>query len=197
MMHVTGDILFYFLVLYYNKSTFPIWNKLGSDFLGVKMEGKHTLLYYPMPLARSLSVELCMVMGGVDYEVDIMPFEKWPETKTDLKKVPFGRMPVLTLPDGQLLSQTVAILYYVAQKAKMMYNDPIMDARVFELIFATDDIFYIFVKSVGKDEDTQKKMREDMFTGSGAVANHFELIDDSISRTSKGYAVGDRITIAD
>eukprot|EP01071_Lankesteria_metandrocarpae_P004802 Lankesteria_metandrocarpae@DN36_c0_g1_i1.p1 len=157
--------------------------------------GKHRVLYYPLAFSRGLPLELCLKMTGIDYELDVMSFEKWPTTKSNPKKAPFSILPVLTLPDGQMLSQTAAILYYIAQKGVMMYDDPLLDARVFELVFAADDIITLFAMTARGDKEPTKKLRDEIFTR--AIPQHLERIDDSIARTSGGYAVGNRITFAD
>eukprot|EP01071_Lankesteria_metandrocarpae_P011075 Lankesteria_metandrocarpae@DN5404_c0_g2_i2.p1 len=115
--------------------------------------------------------------------------------KAEAKQAPFGRMPVITLPDGQLLTQTVAISYYLGQKCDLMYNDTMMDSRVLELVYAVQDLLQVYFKTIGLDEEPRKKMREEMFKTT--IPAHLARIDDSIGRTSKGYVVGDKITIAD
>eukprot|EP01071_Lankesteria_metandrocarpae_P011071 Lankesteria_metandrocarpae@DN5404_c0_g1_i2.p1 len=159
------------------------------------MAGKHSLVYFPIRQGRALVVELCLQYGDIDYDFETMAFDKWPATKADANQAPFGCLPVLKLPNGQLLSQAMAISYYLAQKCNLMYNDTMMDSRVFELVHAIQDVLPIFVKSIGLDEESRKKMREEMFKTT--IPAHLARIDDSIGRTSKGYAVGDKITLAD
>ena len=75
--------------------------------------GVYTL--YNRPGSGGFAVEAALVLAGQPYEfmdVGNQPGEKMPETFRAIN--PWGQVPALILPDGGLMTETGAILTYLA-----------------------------------------------------------------------------------
>ncbi len=94
-------------------------------------------LYYA-PRTISVAVAIAMEEAGLDYEAIRLDFAEGEQTKPAYKQInPKGRVPALVV-DGGILTETGALLDYiaaVAPKAGLVPNDPVMAARMREVMY--------------------------------------------------------------
>lgn len=67
---------------------------------------------------------MILAYGKISYNDEIVDFERWAVMKQDTQKIPFGQLPVLTLPSGRSIAQSGAIIRYVANLAGVYPQDP-------------------------------------------------------------------------
>jgi len=95
-----------------------------STWEETKLEGQPTLTYFNLPgRAEVIRVLYCMeaLAGGI--EDKMISFEEWPNLKNSGTIPLGGQLPTLTLPDGTILTQSLAITRYAAKKTGMYPGD--------------------------------------------------------------------------
>jgi len=81
-------------------------------------------LYYLPLRARGEAIRMILAYGNIPYNDETVNFERWAVMKQDSQKIPFGQLPVLTLPSGRSIAQSGAIIRYVANLAGVYPQDP-------------------------------------------------------------------------
>ena len=122
------------------------------------------------------------------------------ETKTPefLQKNPAGQIPLLELDDGRLLSESNAILNYLAQGSPLLPNDAFLRAKVLQWQFFEQYSHepYIAVaryiaRYLGLPEE--RRAEYESLQAGGHKALH--IMQQQLQQTP--YLVGDQISIAD
>jgi len=88
-------------------------------------------LYDYLPSGNGYKVRLALKALGLPYElveVDILRGES--RTPEFLARNPIGRIPTLQLPDGSFLGESVAILWFLAERSVLLPESRIDRARV-------------------------------------------------------------------
>lgn len=155
---------------------------------------------------RAEPVRLALAAGGIPYEDVRIRFQEWPAIKPT---TPTGSLPLLTLDDGTVLTESLAILRYVGRVCSppLVPEDALDAARVDELVSMTAAAY----EAVGAtiyiaDEAARRAARAKLMapdSGAGGragapgppVATVLAALDARAG--SSGWMVGDRPTIAD
>jgi glutathione S-transferase len=144
-------------------------------------------------------VRLLLSHLGLAYryvEIDILSGES--RTPEFLAKNPNGRIPVLELPDGTFLSESNAILFYLAQGTRYLPDDRLASAQVLQWMFFEQyshepnvATLRFWRKHLEPDDDRQKRIEEKTLLGHAAL--------DVMERHLAGrtFFVGEHYTIAD
>lgn len=94
-------------------------------------------LYYA-PRTISIAVAIALEEAGLEYEAIKLDFAGGEQTKPAYKQInPKGRVPALAV-DGGILTETGALLEYIAAKAPeagLVPTDPVMAARMREVMY--------------------------------------------------------------
>lgn len=81
-------------------------------------------LYYLPLRARAEPIRMILQYGGVPYEDHTVSMAEWPNVKNNPNIAPFGQLPSIILPDGEVVGQSGAIVRYAAKLAKIYPEDP-------------------------------------------------------------------------
>lgn len=92
------------------------------------------VLYYLPLRARCESIRMILRYGGVNYEDVTIPMTEWPVLKASRCIAPFGQLPSIKLPTGEILAQSGAIVRLAAKLANIYPSDPVEAARA-DMIF--------------------------------------------------------------
>eukprot|EP01071_Lankesteria_metandrocarpae_P010961 Lankesteria_metandrocarpae@DN5388_c0_g1_i4.p1 len=155
-----------------------------------------TFTYFKFNYGLALPARVACELSGVEYKMNEVAGESWPAMKGS-KDAPFGVLPTMTTENGEVVSQSQAILYYIGKKGDLMYGeDALMNARVLEVCNAIVDIMKLLGPSMQeKDAAKKKEMREKVFSETYPAA--LNLLDKHVAQHGKKAAVGDKCTIAD
>lgn len=151
-----------------------------------------SLCYFDLP-GRGEAVRLALVCAGVRFEDDRVHFADWPKLKDQM---PFLTLPVLTLPDGERLSQTQSLLRWIgAESCPRLYpQDPLVAARVDEVMDAVNDAHVLLV-TLGEPKEAARKAA---LEADGVCTTILRKIDAFVGAHGRdGHAVGGSLTIAD
>lgn len=94
-----------------------------------------TLYYLPLR-ARAEAIRMILTHGDVSYENVVIPAADWPDFKATREICPFGQLPTIKLPSGEIIAQSGAIIRFVAKMTNLYPADPVEAARadmIFEL----------------------------------------------------------------
>lgn len=90
---------------------------------------------YSMPSSgNSYKVRLALALLGRDY-THVACENASPEWEAQRHKAPLGKLPFLELEDGQVLAESNAILWFIAQDSTFVPRDPLAQARVLAWMF--------------------------------------------------------------
>src|SRR4051812_18910294 len=91
-------------------------------------------LYYS-PGACSLADHIALIAAGIDHETEKVDLKvKTTETGRDYRQInPKGYVPALELDDGQILTENIAVLLYIAHSAGKLLPEGFARWRVIEM----------------------------------------------------------------
>jgi len=132
----------------------------------------YTLYYWPI-YARGYLPALIASVGGLSFHWD--KTVEWPAFKSE---TPFGQLPVLKTKDGLTVGQSLAIVRFLARKAKLQGETDAEFAMSEQLIQEAEDIFGGLAKAQYQPDRTAA-MDEFFKTG---IKKHL----DSLAKLLKG-----------
>jgi glutathione S-transferase len=160
-------------------------------------------LYYTFGTC-ALASHITLIEAGADYELQRISFKDGEQNKPDYLKInPKARVPALVTPDG-VLTETPALLVYIAQKFSAnnlaLIDDPFAFARVQEFnnfLCSTVHINHAHRMRGSRwvdaaDEHSIKAMQKKVPESVGAA---FDLIEKHMLKGP--YVMGERFTICD
>lgn len=122
------------------------------------------------------------------------------ETRTPefLRKNPNGKIPVLELPSGECLSESNAILHYLAEGSALLPADRLQRAQVLQWMFFEQYSHEPFiataryiVRYLGRPADQEQKLQDKMPGGARALT----VMEQHL--TTRSFFVGEQYSIAD
>ncbi|MES2035928.1 MAG: glutathione binding-like protein [Pseudomonadota bacterium] len=148
-------------------------------------------LYYS-PLACSLADHIALEEAGFAYERERVDLKtKRTETGRDFTEVtPKGYVPALVLDDGQVLTENVAVLDWIAGQAPQLSADGLLGrTRVLEaLTYVTTELHHGFKPMWHAGTEAQKDQART------SLAAKFEYVAGILAGD---YLLGDRPSVAD
>jgi glutathione S-transferase len=147
---------------------------------------------YLAPGACSLADHIALHEAGLEFDharVDLQT--KRTEDGRDFNEInPKGYVPALVLDDGQLLTENVAILAWVAERApKLAPGGAMGRIRLIEMLaFIGSELHKPFVRSLFPTSDAEKKAAED------AIRKRFAFLAE---RLQGDYLFGNEASVAD
>lgn len=93
-------------------------------------------LYDFLPSGNGYKVRLTLKYLGLDYNIRVLDIDK-AETRTKAFKQlnPNGKIPTLVLENGEVLCESGAILFYLAEGTDLLPTDKLARARVLQWMF--------------------------------------------------------------
>lgn len=156
---------------------------------------------YFAPRTISIAVAIALEEAGLDYEAVRLDFAEGDQTKLAYKQInPKGRVPALAV-DGGILTETGALLEYVATvapDANLVPADPVMAARMREVMYYLASTMHVnhAHKLRGARWADKKSSWKDM---TGKVAQTMTTSCEYIvSNGLRGpFVLGDTVSLAD
>jgi glutathione S-transferase len=147
---------------------------------------------YLAPGACSLADHIALHEAGLEFDhvrVDLRT--KRTENGGDFNEVnPKGYVPALVLNDGELLTENVAILSWVAEQApELAPRGELGRIRLIEMLaFIATELHKTFVRSLFPTSDEDKKVAEEM------IGRRLGFLAE---RLAGDYLFGDEVSVAD
>jgi len=150
-------------------------------------------LYYA-PGACSLADHIALIESATTYELEKVDLkEKKTEHGDDYAKInPKGYVPALQLDDGEILTENIAILSFIAaHSGKLTPSDGIAHWRVLETTaFISTEVHKSF-----KPLFTPDSGADDQANAKKTLAKRFGYLEERIGE--QGFILGESMTIAD
>jgi len=143
----------------------------------------YTLYYFPI-FARGYAPALVASVGGLNFEWNKQP--DWPAFKS---QTPFGQLPVLKTKDGLTVGQSLAIVRFLARKAKLEGETDAEYALSEQLIQESEDIYTGLAKANSAADRTAAM---DEFLAK-ALKNHL----DNLAKLLKGDTFSGKLLAGD
>ena len=149
------------------------------------------LTYFDINGGRGEAPRLAMLMGGIEFEDDRLPFPVFREKR---KSFPFYRVPTLEV-DGKLLTQSNSILRFVGKRAGLYPEDPMQAALCDEVMESVEDCATAAVATFSiADEDEKKAAREALIEFPLSI--YLKRLSNMLESRGEFFA-DDRLTVAD
>ncbi|MEM9619852.1 MAG: glutathione S-transferase family protein [Pseudomonadota bacterium] len=136
---------------------------------------------------------------GLDYEwapLDIMNGET--RTKEFLAVNPFGQVPTVLLPDGRIITQSNAIIVYLAEAhgGKLLPEAPLARSKVFQWLFWEQNSHEPYIAG-RRFRKAFKKLSDDEIDSEWLPRGYAALDLMERTLTDADYLAGDALTLAD
>lgn len=156
-------------------------------------------LYDFLRSGNCYKVRLLLTQLGIPFErVEINILKGESRTPEFLKKNPNGRIPVLETENGQFLSESNAILFYLSAGTEFFPSDSWSQAKVMQWLFfeqyshepyiATSRYWISILGKADEYRDAIQQKQEPGYAALSVMEAHL---------TNRSFFVGDRYTIAD
>ncbi|MDA4845562.1 glutathione S-transferase family protein [Hoeflea poritis] len=150
------------------------------------------------------AIEAVLELAELSYRLDLIdsaPGSDLPGGAASLN--PWRQVPVLECPDGKIVTETAAILFYLDEKHASLRDGPhlfVEDRAAFYRwpVFLSVNVYEGFLRMVypdrylGPDSDAVGALRK---AAGGRIHEAFKLIEDRLNETQ--YLCGDRLSPAD
>ncbi|HSD37351.1 MAG TPA: glutathione S-transferase family protein [Rhodocyclaceae bacterium] len=156
-------------------------------------------VYGDIQSGNCFKIRLALDLLGLPYawkHVDIL--NKETHTPEFLAKNPNGKIPVLELPDGECLSESNAILHYLAEGSALLPRGRLEHAQVLQWMFFEQYSHepYIataryIVRYLGRPPEKEQALQDKMPGGHRALA----VMEQHLA--TRSFFVGERYSIAD
>lgn len=189
--HVTPSVAGKSSALYQSASLRPFLTSSAVDNGNPK---SIKLYYHDSAFWRAECIRICLFIGEVPF-ADVRD-----KSNDDLKaegKLPFGSVPVMEV-DGQILSQTQAILSYCGKLAGLQSEDPWLVARVDEVINGCTDVTGTIGSTFSLPAAEKVKKRQELISSGGRLTMELSGLEGIVAGNGcKGHAVGTSLSVAD
>ena len=136
-----------------------------------------------------------MGIAGIPFEDEKISFEQLVEKrgpKGRSASIPLGSLPVMTLPDGKVVTQSMALARYAAKLAKMYPDDPLQALFVDEIMETVAEVTIGIPRNTLPDYQI---LREEY--AAGKLAHYFSYISKKLREVDGPYIFGTDPTVAD
>ncbi len=138
-------------------------------------------------------------MLGIDHEwVEVDILAKETQAESFLRKNPNGKIPLLELDDGRCLSESNAILHYLAEGTELLPVDAFERGKVLQWQFFEQyshepyiAVARFIAKYLGLPEDKKQEYQSKQEGGHKAL----HVMEEQLAKTK--YLTGDQLSIAD
>jgi len=160
--------------------TYTVYNRLGSG---------------------GFVVEAALKFAGVEHEMiflDSKPSTPLPDSYRQIN--PWGQVPALITPEGTLVTETGAILIWLAGRHPSLGPEPWSDDHATFtrwIVFMSTTIYEGVLRQTYADRYTQSKDGADAVTAAAAIRNHdaFLLLEQQLE--GRDTLVGSSLSVAD
>jgi len=156
-------------------------------------------IYGDIQSGNCYKVKLLTSILEIDHEwVEVDILAKETQAEDFLEKNPNGKIPLLELDDGRCISESNAILNYLAEGSKLSSEDAYEKAIILQWQFFEQyshepyiAVARFIAKYLGLPDDKKEEYRSKQAGGHKAL----KVMEDQLSKTD--YLVGSRISISD
>ncbi|OWZ00284.1 Glutathione S-transferase [Phytophthora megakarya] len=155
---------------------------------------KMKLTYFPFP-GRAEPIRLALFIAGIPFDDERIGLDELNRRRSTL---PFNQLPVLEV-EGDVTSQALGILRYVGTLGGLYSPTDTKEAlRIDELFSRIDEFYSSYVWNASYFEvDPEKQLKLRTRLAEETLPTTLRFLEERVSRWSRRYAVGDRLTIGD
>ncbi|XP_066936527.1 glutathione S-transferase-like [Clytia hemisphaerica] len=160
------------------------------------MSGKPQLLYFELS-GRGEVIRLLYKHAGADFEDKRISFQDYGQNyKTNAEECPLAFLPVLTTSCGKKISQTTAIIRYVANELKLFGKNNVEQALIDLTIVSNKELSDKAIDIVfsQKSDEEKAKLKESLKT---AIDKYFTYFEKLVKENGGPFLVGSEITVGD
>ncbi|KAL9962497.1 hypothetical protein ACROYT_G031602 [Oculina patagonica] len=148
--------------------------------------------YYGNARGRAEICRLSFAAANIEFEDIRLDNEEWPKEKAS-GRPPFGQMPFIVTPEGNVLAQSGAIMKYICKQGGLCPADPFDEAWADMITDGVTDLFFSLVKIHFENDEAKKEELKKEFHET-TLPTRLEKFDALL----KGpFFLGDKLTYAD
>ena len=151
----------------------------------------HKLTYFDFDGGRAEPVRIALHHGGIEFEDERISFPEFLQMRGTTR---FNSVPTMEI-DGQVVTQTNAMLRYVGKKVGLYPEDDLQAFYCDEPMDAVEDMLHRVVATFGLEGDELKAAREKL--AEGWLTTFIKGLDELLARGGGEYFADNRLTVAD
>eukprot|EP01038_Epipyxis_sp_PR26KG_P006639 gene6639-9113_t len=152
------------------------------------------LTYFNIP-GRAYAIRACFNIAGIPFEDETITFAQLTERRGpngSNAQIPLGSVPVLTLPSGEVIAQSGAIVRYAGKLAKLYPED-------FEEALKVDEIIETVTEALNfpnhSDPEIKKTLRLEY--ASGKLKKIYNFYAGKMEASGGSFIANKKLSIAD
>jgi len=149
------------------------------------------LTYFAAP-GRAWITRTCFAIAGTPFEDETFPYSEFKDLKTS-GRLPLGQVPVLTLPSGQVVTQSAAIGRYAAKQAGLYPTDDLQALLVDEITEVAGEVLSKCPQN--PDAEEKKRLREEW--AATGLQNYLGFFSRKVEANGGAFVVGTALSLAD
>lgn len=151
------------------------------------------LVYFDVK-GRGFPIRMALTIGNIPFEDKRIRMEDWPSFKPTTVT---GHVPFLEV-DSKILTQTSAILDYVALRANLLPSDPFQNARVHEIVQIRYGEINDHNREALYEKNPTKRLEMEKNLALNVLPKYFQRFDDILKQEgSEKFAIGTKLSLAD
>ncbi len=156
-------------------------------------------IYGDVQSGNCYKIKLLLELLEIEHQwipVDILAGET--HTEAFLGKNPTGKIPLLELDDGRTLSESNAILNFLANGSPLLPSDPFVQAKILQWQFFeqySHEPYIAVARFIAKYLGLPAERKEEFDSKQAGGHQALKVMETQLSKTS--YLVGEQLTIAD
>ncbi|HJW52679.1 MAG TPA: glutathione S-transferase family protein [Burkholderiaceae bacterium] len=123
---------------------------------------KPRLIYFDAPVSRGEECRLALHLAGIEFEDERIKPASWPAMKDQM---PYGRVPVLVLPEGPPLAHSNAILVLIGRRHGLHPADDFEAARHEGMMQHVEDLRAVVAPTMRMEDAEKRAAREAIVAG--------------------------------
>eukprot|EP00238_Polyblepharides_amylifera_P006345 CAMPEP_0196581462 /NCGR_PEP_ID=MMETSP1081-20130531/33976_1 /TAXON_ID=36882 /ORGANISM="Pyramimonas amylifera, Strain CCMP720" /LENGTH=206 /DNA_ID=CAMNT_0041901699 /DNA_START=110 /DNA_END=730 /DNA_ORIENTATION=- len=148
--------------------------------------------YFGMEGGRGGACRAALMHAGIDFEDEKITWAGYQAKVAEGTMQPVG-LPVLTLDNGIVVTQSAAILRYAGKKSDLYPTDADLALSVDEII----DILADLMSKCPQDADAEVKKTKREEYAAGRMKTYFELLNTKATNSEGEFLTGSSMSIAD
>lgn len=150
------------------------------------------ITYFDIDGGRGETARLAMVIGGIEFDDDRVPFPQWRERRAS---TPLQQCPVLTV-DGVDVTQCNGINRYVGKLAGLYPDDALQGLYCDEVLEAVEDITVRITSTFGIKDPAELETKRAALVD-GPIPKYLRWLSNTLEKHGGEYFADGRLTVAD
>lgn len=155
---------------------------------------KYKLSYFPLR-GRAEAIRITFAVAGVEFDDILVNLEEWFTKLKHSGLSPSGQLPILEV-DGTVLTQSKAILSYLAKEFNLAPEGNLQQAQADSLAHVVNELETTLTEAYG-EKDPERKEKAMKTATEEVIPDKCGYFEKILSANKNGFFIGEKFTYAD